>query len=72
MKRLLTAATAMLESQSREITALMLANQAKDAELEHLWAQIRSDELLQGMHQPPTSLESGQTLEDLVRHWETR
>ena len=71
-KKLLADAEEMLERQSREIAALMMANEAKSAELEALRAKLRSDELLQSMRNPPTTLESGRTLEDAIRHWGTR
>ena len=45
-KKLLTATQEKLELQSREIAALMIANEAKDAELEHLQAELQSEKLL--------------------------
>ena len=65
-KKLLADATKMLDSQAREIGALKMALEAKDAEIERLRMQIWSEELLQSMRQPPW------TLEDVARHLGTR
>ena len=72
LKKLLADATKMLDSQAREIGALKTALEAKNAEIEHLRMQIWSEELRQSMLQPPTTMESGRTLADVVRHWRTR
>ena len=56
-RRLLALAERLLETQGREIAALRISNEAKDAELERLRMEKWSAELLESMRQPPTTLE---------------